>query len=107
MLFGAVSNTLIGIPALLHQDFGAVTLGSLSGMTYSALLSLLFGYVAFAWGVGRIGGAKTAIYTSLTPVFAAIIAGLFLHESWSVVQWLGAAFVVVGVALPKIESARR
>ncbi|HWI52757.1 MAG TPA: DMT family transporter [Symbiobacteriaceae bacterium] len=106
MLFGAVSNTLIGIPGLLHQDFGAVTPGSVAGMTYSALLSLLFGYVAFAWGVGRIGGAKTAIYTSLTPVFAAIVAGLFLHESWSGIQWVGAACVVAGVAMAKIESAR-
>jgi drug/metabolite transporter (DMT)-like permease len=61
----------------------------------------------FAWAVARIGGARTAIYTSLTPVFAAVIAGVFLHESWSTLQWIGAAGVVVGVALAKLESSKR
>ncbi|MDF2627266.1 MAG: hypothetical protein K0R39_1097 [Symbiobacteriaceae bacterium] len=107
MLFGAVSNMIIGIPGLLQQDFGAISAASVGGMTYSALGSLLFGYVVFAWGVGRIGGARTAIYTSLTPVFAAIIAGLFYGESWSVVQWTGAAISVVGVALTKYQGSKR
>jgi drug/metabolite transporter (DMT)-like permease len=107
MLFGAGANFLLGLPGLLHQDYSAVTLASIGGMTYSALMSLLFSYVIFAWAVARIGGARTAIYTSLTPVFAAVIAGVFLHESWSPLQWIGAAGVVVGVALAKLESSKR
>ncbi|HWI62321.1 MAG TPA: DMT family transporter [Symbiobacteriaceae bacterium] len=106
MLFGAISNSLIGIPGLLEQDFSLVTAASVWGMTYSALGSLLFGYVVFAWGVARLGGARTAIYTSLTPVFAAIIAGLFYSESWTLIQWTGAAIGVGGVALAKIQGSK-
>ncbi|HYF91499.1 MAG TPA: DMT family transporter [Symbiobacteriaceae bacterium] len=104
MMFGAMTNFLIGIPSLLHQDFAAVTAASVAGMTYSALLSLLVGYVLFNWGVSRIGGARTAIYISLSPIFAAVVAMLFLHEIWSPVQWIGAAFVIGGVALSKIAN---
>lgn len=106
MLFGAVSNMVIGIPGLLQQNFSVITATSVWGMVYSALGSLVYGYVVFAWGVGRIGGARTAIYTSLTPVFAAIIAGLFFNESWSLLQWTGAAIGVGGVALAKYQGAQ-
>lgn len=106
MLFGALTNTAIGIPALLQQDYQAVTLGSVVGMIYSALMSLLVGYVIYGWAVSRTGGARTAIFISLTPVIAAVIAGIFIGESWTLLQWIGALGAIAGVALTKVNSGK-
>jgi drug/metabolite transporter (DMT)-like permease len=106
MLFGAVTNLLIGVPALLRQDYSLVSVGSVAGMAYSCLMSLVFGYVVYAWAVRRVGGARTAIYINLTPVIAALVAWVFIGEKWSAVQWAGAILVVGGVTVAKLEGVR-
>lgn len=103
MMFGAVTNLALGVPSLLRQDFSAVTAGSMVGMLFSGLFALVFSYVVYAWAVRQVGGARTSLYNSLTPVFAAVTAWLWLGENWAVVQWLGAVLVVVGVTVPKLE----
>lgn len=106
MLMGAVTNLALGLPALLHQDYSLVTTGSVGGMAFSALFSLVFSYVVYAWAVGKIGGVRTAIYINLTPVIAALVAWLWIGEQWSVWQWAGAILVIVGVTVAKLESVK-
>jgi len=106
MIFGAITNVLIGLPALLRQDYSLITTTSVSGMAFSAVFSLVAGYVIYAWAVSRVGGARTAIYLNLTPILSAVIAWLFIGEQWTVLQWSGALFVVVGVTVTKLEAAK-
>lgn len=106
MLFGAVTNLLLGIPALTRQDFSLVTAKSIVGMSFSGLMALVVSYVIYAWAVRRVGGARTAIYLNLTPILGATVAWLFLGESWSLLQWLGALLAILGVTVAKMESFR-
>lgn len=103
-LFGAVTNLLIGLPALFRQDYSAVTSASVGGIAYSALLSLLFSYIVYAWAVQRVGATRTAIYINLVPIIAAAVAWLMLGEQWSLLQWGGALLVIGGVTVAKFES---
>lgn len=106
MLFGALTNLVIGIPALIRQDYAAATGLSLAGMTFSFLMSLAVGYVIYAWAVQRVGGARTAIYLNLSPIIAALSAAVLIGESWTLWQWVGAVLVVAGVTVAKLERAK-
>jgi drug/metabolite transporter (DMT)-like permease len=107
MLFGALTNLVIGIPALVRQDYSLVTGSSIAGMTFSFLMSLVFGYIVYAWAVKRVGAARTAIYINLTPVIAALVAWLFIGERWNSLQWAGALLVIAGVTVAKLEGMHK
>ncbi len=106
MLFGAVTNLIVGAGALPRQDWSAVSGLSVLGMAFSALLSLAYGYIIYSWAVKRVGGARTALYSNLTPLIAAAGAAMFLGEHWSPLQWAGAVLVVIGVTVAKLEPQR-
>lgn len=106
MMFGAITNMIVGAGGLLRQDYTAITSASVWGMIYSGLLSLVFSYVVYAWAVQRVGGTRTAIYLNLVPVLAALVAWIWLGEQWAPLQWLGAVLVIGGVTVAKLEGAR-
>lgn len=106
MLFGALTNLLIGVPALLRQDWTTVTASSVMGMMYSCVMALGFSYIVYAWAVQRIGGARTALYVNLVPLFAATVAWLYLNERWTAPQWAGAILVIVGVSVARLEDRK-
>jgi drug/metabolite transporter (DMT)-like permease len=58
-------------------------------------------YLLWYWGVQRIGGARTAAYTNLTPIVALCGAWLWLEEVPSFLQLAGAAVVLVGLSLAR------
>lgn len=94
---GAVAIVAAGIPALLRQDWTRVDGGAWVGLLYSALLSIGLAYLLWYRGVEKIGGAKTAIYSNLTPVVALATGWLWLGEALSPLGIAGAAMVVVGL----------
>ena len=103
MLFGGFANLLLGLPGMLAQDYGAVTAGSWLGMAFSGGMALVFSYLIYGWAVKRVGSARTAIYINLTPIIAAVVAWLWLGESWAPLQWLGAVLVIVGLYVAKLD----
>lgn len=102
MVFGALTNLVIGVPGLFQQEYSAVNGLSVAGMIYSSLFSLAYGYLVYAWAVKQVGGARTALYVNLTPLIAAAVAGIFLGEHWGLMQWAGAVIVIIGVTVAKL-----
>jgi drug/metabolite transporter (DMT)-like permease len=96
---GAVGIVLMGIPALLRQDWAAVDAVSWGGLLYSAFLSIGLAYLLWYRGVSRLGGSRTAIYSNLTPVVALAAGALWLGEPLTMLSIVGAALVIGGVML--------
>jgi drug/metabolite transporter (DMT)-like permease len=67
----------------------------------SALFGFVLGYLIWYNSVKKVGNAKTAIYSNLTPVFTALFAALLLGESFRAVQIAGAAVILAGVYLTR------
>lgn len=70
-------------------------------------LALVAAVVAYVTGIGatRILGARLASFVGLTEViFAVLIAWLVLRELPTVVQLLGGALIVAGVALVRLDE---
>ncbi len=106
MLFGtavyvpAVSGHLAGLP------WHSVSLITWIKLVYSAVFALCVAYTIWYAAVRRIGSARTAVYSNLLPIVAMATAYLWLHEPIGPVKLMGAAAVLVGVALTRLPHSR-
>ena len=96
---GAVGLVLMGIPSLLDQSWGAVGAVGWAGLLFSALLSIGLAYLLWYRGVERLGGARTAVFSNVTPVVALLTGAVWLDERLTLPSLLGAALVIGGVML--------
>ncbi len=94
---GGIAIFLAGVPALLRQDWSRVDGGAWVGLLYSAILSIGLAYLLWYRGVETIGGARTAIYSNLTPVVALVTGWVWLGESLTPLGIAGAAMVLIGL----------
>lgn len=105
MLTGLPGILLTAAPECRAQNWAAVPWQGWLGLTYSAVLALGLVYVIWNTGVKRVGSARTAIYSNLTPVVGMIIGWLWLGEQLGWLQIVGAVVIVGGVFLTRLESA--
>lgn len=84
-----------------RADFSRVTAGGWLGLVYSGSLALVFGFVVWYKSVERVGGARTGVYSNLTPVFGVLTAVIFLGDRISLMQILSAAVIFFGVYLTR------
>jgi drug/metabolite transporter (DMT)-like permease len=75
-------------------------------MSASALLALAFAYIVWYTAVQRIGSARTAVYSNLTPIVAMIVAALWLKEPVTRAQLLGAVLILSGIAITRLDQGR-
>lgn len=104
MVTGTVVYLAFAIVPLLQTDWGAISTTSWVLMTASALLALAFSYIVWYTAVQRIGSARTAIYSNLTPIVAMIVAAIWLGEQISRTQLIGAGLILSGVALTRMAG---
>lgn len=101
MLTGSIPLVLIGIPDVQRQDWGSVPLAAWLGLAYSVFLAVAVGYVLWARSVQRVGNARTAVYSNLTPVVAILFAWLTLGSSLAPLQLVGAVIVLAGLIVTR------
>lgn len=97
MMIGSVLYVAFALPALARTEWSAISALSWTLMVSSAVFALAFAYVIWYTGVQRLGSSRTAIYSNLTPIFAMVIAWLWLGEPISSSQLLGATAILAGV----------
>ncbi|TDC78055.1 EamA/RhaT family transporter [Micromonospora sp. KC606] len=113
MAVGAAALALLGLVGALplRATFGPVDFAGqrTSWLVPIAGLSLIAAVVAYLAGIAatRILGARMSSFVGLTEVmFAVLIAWLVLGELPTLVQFLGGALIVVGVALVRLDELR-
>jgi len=100
-LAGTPPLVAIAVPSLRSQNWAAVGMRGWFGVGFSGILAIGIAYMLWNVGLAALGGARTAVYQNFTPVVAAAFAWLTLGERWTVLQFAGAAAVVVGIALTR------
>jgi drug/metabolite transporter (DMT)-like permease len=101
MVFGTIPLVLVSLPAVAQQDWGIPTNAAWLGLLYSAVFSVAIGYVAWYTSVRRVGSARTAIFSNLTPVVSVVVAWLFLGDRLSPLQLAGGLVVLAGLLLTR------
>ena len=106
MLVGTALYVPATTPHLRAVDWGAVSLMTWTALVYSALFALCVAYTIWYMAVREIGSARTSVYSNLIPQVAMMTAVTFLGEPLSVGKAVGAALVLVGVALTRVGRHR-
>ena len=104
MVLGTVPFLAIATPTLVAQDWSRVTAQGWLGLLYSYSLAIVAAYIVWYTSVQRVGSARTALFSNLTPVVALIAAWLLRGETLAPLQLIGAAVVLVGISLARRRS---
>jgi drug/metabolite transporter (DMT)-like permease len=102
LTLGAILFLPIGILPLIRQDYGIVTRSGLSSILYLAILTSVLGYLTWNWALSKIEASKVAVVSNLQPIFAALLAWVFLGEKITAAFIVGALIVASGVVLTEL-----
>lgn len=83
---------------LLHGGF-TLRPGLVPPFLYVAIFPGIIAYACWNYGVHRVGPARAAMFMYLNPVFAAVLAWVFLGESLHRFHLLGGALILAGLYL--------
>lgn len=112
LAFASMAAALPAIWLLALPSLGEVSLAELGGWTwgaiaYSGALSTGLAYVLWNVGIRHVGSARTAAYLYLIPVVALVVAYITLGETVGLIQLLGGALVIAGLAWMRSARGRR
>lgn len=102
---GSIGLFLAGVPSLIAQDWSDVGAAAWGGVLFSSVLSIGVAYLLWYRGVQKLGGARTAIFSNLTPVVALAAGAVWLGETLTVYSLVGAAMVLCGILLVRRATA--
>jgi drug/metabolite transporter (DMT)-like permease len=100
-----VSLPLVGFE-IWNASFQAPTV---TGWIVVALVSILPSFVAqvfFIYGVSLIGPGRAGVFVNLVPVFASIMAVLYLQETFEIFHAVSLTLVLGGIALSEMGKAK-
>jgi drug/metabolite transporter (DMT)-like permease len=99
LFWGFLLYLPLGVPAALHPGGGPVAMRHVLALVYMALVTSVFGYGMWSWGLSRLEASKVSVFSNLQPILAALQGWLFLHESLTWQLGVGMAVVLAGVVL--------
>jgi drug/metabolite transporter (DMT)-like permease len=101
MGFGALFYVPFTARDILRIPWPSISWTAWACLALSGLFGLVIGYLAWYDSVRKVGNAKTAIYSSLTPLFTFLFAALWLGEHLHALVLAGAAVILAGVYLTR------
>src|SRR5262249_14465474 len=97
MIGGTAIMIPLSIPWMLRQDWLAISANAWAGFFYSALLSIVYGYLVWAYALRRIGVARTAVLSNVTLIIALFGGWWLIGEVPTSGQLVGVICVLSGV----------
>lgn len=88
-------------PFLIAVDWSSISLTSWILTVLSAALALNLAYLIWYTGIQKLGGTRTAVYSYLVPIVAMLVAAVWLGETVSGNQIVGAAAILTGLAVTR------
>jgi len=101
LLAGGSLVALTGAPAMVGQDWAAVSWSAWLILVYAIVGPVYLAYALWNWAIGRQGIPRTVVYGFLVPVVAGVIAVLVLGENVRPEQVVGAVLVVGGLVVTR------
>ena len=100
---GAVPLVLLGLPDLFGAG-GQAPPAAFLAAALSGTLAIGLAYFFWNYAISHLGSAHTSFYSNLTPIVALVTAWLWLGETLTVAQGMGAALAISGVVLARRHS---
>ena len=96
---------IIGLPSLASTSLSAISAGAWLGVMYAGFLAIGLAYVLWYRGVEKLGNSRTAVYSNLVPVAALFTAWLWLGETPTRLQLLGAVVILAGLTVARLGQS--
>ncbi len=96
---GGAATLLISLPTLATIDWPAVHGATWLAILYVGLFPTVGTYALNTWAVRRSSPSVAAAFTTLQPMFTALLATLFLSERFGWLQAAGFGLIVAGLAV--------
>ncbi|MEX0980116.1 MAG: EamA family transporter [Gemmatimonadota bacterium] len=103
---GTVGIVLFGVPSLAAAGLSGVSGGAWAGVLYAGALAVGLAYSLWNRGIGRLGSARTSVYSNLVPVVALVAAWLWLSEVPAPMQITGALVILGSLFLARFGGRR-
>jgi drug/metabolite transporter (DMT)-like permease len=103
MAVGSILYLPIAAPGLRQLEWSAVRPAAWTALVLSALLALYVSYMIWYTAVQSIGSTRTSVYSNITPLVAMAVAFIWLGEPVTTRKLIGAAAVIAGLAVTKLE----
>ena len=104
----AIVAFIVSLPLLaIEWTNGQFLAPTKTGWVVVALVSLLpslIGQVFFIHGVSLIGPSRAGVFVNLVPVFASVMAVLYLQESFEIFHAVALALVLGGIGLSELAK---
>lgn len=97
MLMGALIFLPVGIPSAIQFPFGRLTLMHWAGIMYLAVGTSILGYLLWYHALSRIAASKVAVFANVQPVFATILALIFLDYTITPAFVTGSIITIVAI----------
>jgi drug/metabolite transporter (DMT)-like permease len=105
MFGGALVLLFVGTRSIIETSWHTLPAGAWMAIAYSGLGSLVVAYMLWYYGVRTVGPTRTALYGNLQPLVALIAAWLMLGETPTLWQYVGAASILGGVLLTRVQAS--
>jgi drug/metabolite transporter (DMT)-like permease len=103
MTIGSLLYMPIAWPALRALEWSAVRPAAWLALVLSAVLALYVSYMIWYTAVQTLGSTRTSVYSNVTPLVAMAVAAIWLGEAITTRKLIGAAGVIIGLAVTKLE----
>lgn len=103
MALGTLLYVPLALPRILAVEWDGLSAGTIGAVLYSALFALCVAYTIWYVAVRDIGSARTSVYSNIIPLVAMVTAVIFLGEPLTAPKLGGAALVLIGVGLTRVQ----
>ncbi|MGH2731227.1 MAG: DMT family transporter [Actinomycetota bacterium] len=103
LALGGLLVTLVGVPAMVGQDWGDVSLSSWAILAYAVVGPVYLAYALWNWAIRHRGIPRTVVYGFLVPVLGGAIAVIALDVRVGVAQLMGGLLVVAGLVVTRMS----
>lgn len=107
LLVGGGLVALVGLPAVLRQDWTQVRLPAWLILAYAGIGPVYIAYLMWNWAIAKRGIPRTVVFGFLVPIVAGAIAVLTFDEHLRPEQVLGTLLVVAGLVATRLRPRRR
>ncbi len=94
------------LPFIAWLGLDSLNTVNLGSVLYAGIFPSLIAPFVWMLAVQQIGPNRTSIFMNLMPVFTAIIASLWLAESWTIYHTLGGVLILTGVVMAQKKTCR-
>ena len=101
---GALALVLISIPALPRADWSSIHTSTWANVVFLAIGPTAIAYLFYYRGLRSVSPVTATITMFSVPVFGTISSVLFLDESFTVIQLIGALITIAGALLAVLQS---